>query len=147
LSQLIPQFAASAGWDGLELRPTPATGLGVFATRPLPAGSLVMTVYGKVEEWEYDDEPGYGATYYGIGRGRWIAPPDDSPARFVNHACEPSARMADPVTIVAARDIAAGEQVTIDYATTEEDPGWSLECRCGSAACRGVVRGTARFGR
>jgi len=53
--------------------------------------------------------------------------------------------MGDPRTIVAARAVGAGEEVTIDYATTEEDPGWELRCRCGSRGCRGVVRGEARF--
>jgi SET domain-containing protein len=137
---------ASPSWDGLALGPTPSKGLGVFATRAIAEGALIMIVDGPEEAWQYDDEPGYGATYYGVGRGRWVVPPEDSPPRFVNHACEPSARMADPRTIVAARAIAAGEEVTIDYATTEEDPGWSLDCRCGAASCRGVVRGTARFG-
>jgi len=40
------------------------------------------------------------------------------------------------------RDIAAGEELTIDYALFLGNPGFAMDCRCGTAACRGVVRGT-----
>jgi len=65
----------------------------------------------------------------------------------VNHSCQPSARMGDPRTIVAARAMGARKEVTIDCATTGEDPGWELGCRCGGRACRGLVRGESRLER
>jgi hypothetical protein len=60
----------------------------------------------------------------------------------VNHSCEPNAGMGGNVLLVSMRDIAAGEELTIDYALFLGDPGFSMECRCGTAACRGAVRGT-----
>ncbi len=41
----------------------------------------------------------------------------------------------------ARRDIAAGEEVTVDYATQTAEPDFVLDCRCGSALCRGTVTG------
>jgi hypothetical protein len=60
----------------------------------------------------------------------------------VNHSCEPNVGMGGNVLLVAMRDIAAGEELTIDYALFLGDPGFAMACRCGTAACRGVVRGT-----
>lgn len=38
------------------------------------------------------------------------------------------------------RDIAAGEELTIDYAMIEDDET-ELECRCGQVFCRGTITG------
>jgi hypothetical protein len=46
---------------------------------------------------------------------------------------------------VALRDIAPGEELSFDYATTtsragiEAFPGWRFDCLCGAANCRGEV--------
>ena len=60
----------------------------------------------------------------------------------VNHSCQPNVGMGGNVLLVAMRDIAAGEELTIDYALFLGDPGFAMDCLCGTAACRGVVRGT-----
>lgn len=60
----------------------------------------------------------------------------------VNHSCEPNVGMGGNVLLVSMRDIAAGEELTIDYALFLGDPGFAMECRCGAAACRRVVKGT-----
>jgi hypothetical protein len=43
---------------------------------------------------------------------------------------------------VSMREIAAGEELTIDYAMFLADPGFAMTCRCQTAACRGAVTGT-----
>lgn len=60
--------------------------------------------------------------------------------RFLNHSCAPNATF-DGLNLVATRPIAAAEQITFDYDTTEYDMASPFECRCGSDECRGVVRG------
>jgi uncharacterized protein len=60
----------------------------------------------------------------------------------VNHSCEPNAGMGGNALLVSMRDIAAGEELTTDYALFLGDPAFVMECRCGTAACRGVIRGT-----
>jgi hypothetical protein len=60
----------------------------------------------------------------------------------VNHSCQPNVGMGGNVLLVSMRDITAGEELTIDYALFLGDPGFAMACRCGTAACRGVVRGT-----
>jgi hypothetical protein len=58
--------------------------------------------------------------------------------RFVNHAC--NAKCLDPSgdsrVEIAVRDIAAGEQLTSDYANVNLWPHESFACHCGAHECR-----------
>jgi hypothetical protein len=62
------------------------------------------------------------------------------PWRYMNHHCEPSTKIVDR-NVIALRDIAAGDDVTFNYNTTEYDMAEPFTCRCGSAKCVGLVRG------
>jgi hypothetical protein len=61
--------------------------------------------------------------------------------RYGNHGCDPNTWMVDSTHQAARRDVASGEELTIDYATTTVSGGWRMACRCGSALCRGEVCG------
>jgi hypothetical protein len=41
---------------------------------------------------------------------------------------------------VALRRIAAGEELTHDWATTDDDD-YSMPCHCGATGCRGTITG------
>ena len=62
----------------------------------------------------------------------------------VNHSCDSTLWLADEATVVARRDIGAGEELTIDYALHTANRDWELDgpCNCGSPLCRGSVRGS-----
>jgi hypothetical protein len=59
-------------------------------------------------------------------------------AFFMNHSCDPTVWWEDE-TLVARRDISAGEEITYDYGTdfTAFDRGFT--CRCGAPQCRGTL--------
>jgi SET domain-containing protein len=59
--------------------------------------------------------------------------------RFMNHSCDPNTWWADDNTMIARRDIAEGEEITYDYATTEISVPFSMTCLCGADNCRGVI--------
>jgi SET domain-containing protein len=62
------------------------------------------------------------------------------PMRFTNHSCRPNARLCTDygrVEFYALRDIAAGEELTVDYGQTHHQG--RLACRCGAAGCRGAL--------
>jgi hypothetical protein len=82
-----------------------------------------------------------GSTWLAIGDMAWIVPARGNLWRYLNHSCEPNVALRGTRTIVARRPIAAGEELLIDYATTEADPFWHLHCRCRAAACRGIIGG------
>ncbi|MDR2987547.1 MAG: SET domain-containing protein-lysine N-methyltransferase, partial [Nocardiopsaceae bacterium] len=59
---------------------------------------------------------------------------------FINHSCEPNVGFAGNVVLVAMRDVAPGQELTTDYALFD-DCDAEIECRCGAAACRGLITG------
>lgn len=58
----------------------------------------------------------------------------------LNHSCEPNLGLQGQIVFVAMRDIARGEELTIDYAMTDDEP-YEMECRCAAKSCRGVITG------
>ena len=58
---------------------------------------------------------------------------------FGNHGCDPNTASVNDER-VALRDIAAGEELTIDYAK-HSPKTWSMRCHCGAKNCTGIVRG------
>jgi hypothetical protein len=59
---------------------------------------------------------------------------------FLNHSCEPNVGFAGNVVLVAMREIAAGEELTTDYALFDDYDG-EMRCHCGTRSCRGTVGG------
>jgi uncharacterized protein len=59
---------------------------------------------------------------------------------FLNHSCEPNVGIQGQIVFVAIRAIAAGEELTLDYATIER-PAEPMACRCGAERCRGTITG------
>ncbi len=60
------------------------------------------------------------------------------PMRYTNHSCQPNARLCirqGRVEFYARRDIALGEEITVDYGPTHHEG--RLECRCGAPHCIG----------
>ncbi len=84
-------------------------------------------------------EPPYSSVMLDDDRNLLIDPAH--PVRFGNHGCEPNLWMDGAFTVAARRAIAAGEELTIDYATHTISPLWSMTCACGSRVCRGTITG------
>lgn len=60
--------------------------------------------------------------------------------RFTNHSCRPNAVLRitqGRVELYALRDLAAGEEITIDYGETHHQG--RLRCRCGAPGCVGRI--------
>jgi hypothetical protein len=129
----------------LERRRSPIQGTGLFATAPIRRGEIVTIWGGTLFS---DDE-----LHAGIARpmscvpiidGLHLGSFKDQPEsldEFMNHSCDPNLWLQDEVTLVAMRDIAEGEEVTIDYALWETDPGWRMKCLCHSPRCRDWISG------
>lgn len=59
---------------------------------------------------------------------------------FLNHSCEPNVGFGGNTVLVAMRDVAAGEELTTDYALFDDYDG-QMACTCRTTSCRGVVNG------
>jgi uncharacterized protein len=59
---------------------------------------------------------------------------------YSNHSCDANLGLRGEITFVAMRDIRAGEELTHDWATTDDDD-YSVKCNCGSPNCRKILTG------
>ena len=96
-------------------------GRGVFATRAIRRGETIVVYRGR----RYDREDPIHHTpeaslLLQTGARTYILPV--SPAVYVNHSCAPNVGLADALTFVTRRAVAADEELTIDYALGELDP-------------------------
>lgn len=130
-----------------EVRLSPIHGRGLFAKLPISKGEIVAVKGGHIftrRQWEEEIEPNLGSSEVQIAEDLFIGPvsPDERNGAMIytNHSCEPNIGLQGQIVFVAMRDIAAGEELTHDWATT--DPGdYKMVCTCGAASCRGVITG------
>jgi SET domain-containing protein len=109
------------------LAPSRIHGIGLFASEPIPRGTVVWRRNPAVDVALSDGDLARLAepcraqvlryAYLDPTIRRWILCGDD--ARFFNHADRPNCRDTREVDgeTVAARDIEAGEELTADYTT------------------------------
>lgn len=131
----------------VAVRASPIEGLGLFAAAAIGAGEVVARWGGTPiaddalpaleARWR---ETGGPYSCAAIGEGISLHQAVDNPLRYGNHSCDPNLWLADATTEIARRDIAAGEELTFDYALATAVP-WSMPCRCGSPLCRGLITG------
>jgi uncharacterized protein len=121
-------------------------GRGLFAVEAIGAGEVVCVKGGYVfDRAALRAMPGwYAAAEIQVGEDLFIGPVAESEREgsmiFSNHSCEPNIGVRGQIVFVAMRDIAAGEELTHDWATTDDDD-YEMECRCGASNCRRVITG------
>jgi D-alanine-D-alanine ligase len=127
-------------------------GYGVFATRRIAAGEIVMrgeesphriATGAHVERhWSRADKEVFYRYAYPLGKevyAFWDRDPTAwSPQ---NHSCDPNTGFSG-LNVMALRDINIGEELTIDYSTFCDGHMPSFECQCGSPKCRGRIAGS-----
>lgn len=133
----------------IGVAPSPIQGVGLLARAAVPAGTIVSRIGGRLVSSRVLDE--MLARAAGSGRGyvdtitvdqdvHLVLPPGTPNGRG-NHSCDPNLWWIDGYTLGARRNIAAGEEVTNDYATSTGEEAFTMDCCCASALCRGVISG------
>jgi uncharacterized protein len=139
-----PTYLPETWYDPrLTLGPSPTHGTGMFATADFAEGEVIMIWGGQLytrAQLEAGQVP--DCSYSFIDEDILMAAPQEGMDYFVNHSCDPNVWMVEPVTVVARRPIAAGEEIVGDYAVWEGSADYVLTpCTCGSPLCRGTVTG------
>jgi hypothetical protein len=133
-----------------EVRPSPIQGQGLFAREPILAGEVVEIIGGTLmTQSKFEIFLASAKRFNAVQIAEdmhLVERPEVTRARggSLNHSCDSNLWMADEATVVARRDIGSGEELTLDYALHTGNPDWELDapCNCGSALCRGSVRGS-----
>ena len=129
-----------------EVRQSLIHGKGLFAKQAIAAGEIVAVKGGHVltqQEW-IALEPQLGSAEIQISEELFIAPTKEEQREgsmlYTNHSCDPNVAIQGQIVFVAMRDIVSGEELTHDWATTD-DLDYVMECNCGSSNCRRTVTG------
>lgn len=130
-----------------EVRESKIHGRGLFAIADIAKDEVVAVKGGHIisrEQLRKDVGPGLGAVEIQIDDDLFIAPvvkeEREGSMLYSNHSCDPNLGMRGEITFVAMRDIRAGEELTHDWATTDDDD-YSVQCKCGAPNCRGTLTG------
>lgn len=127
----------------VEIRLTPS-GRGVFAVEGIDAGATVAVfggaaIPGPILRALPSDQQQRSLQV--ADDVYLLTERDTGVGHLINHSCDPSCRLAGEITLVAARRIEPGEELTYDYATADSTPYDEFECVCGEPCCRGKVTG------
>lgn len=136
----------------LEVRKSPVHGLGVFATRDIPAGTLLGEYAGELisaaeaaarTEARSRRDSRTPIYIFELDAGHFIDasaetdPSEKNFARFINHSCDENCEALARerrIEIRTIRNVRAGEELSLDY-------GFALAgfferpCRCGAKNC------------
>ena len=130
-----------------EVRDSKIHGRGLFATAAIAKDEIVAMKGGHIVDRETlrrEITPRLGPVEIQIDDNLFIAPVTDEERElsmlYSNHSCDANLGIRGEITFVAMRDIPAGQELTHDWATTDDDD-YSVECKCGSPNCRGTVTG------
>lgn len=116
-------------------RPSGIHGMGMFADRDYNFGEEVWVLKGRPVAGSISDAD---PNAVGFTQNFWVDP--DPPFEFVNHSCSPNAAFGPKGQFYALRPIVRGEEIVMDYSTTEADPNWHMACACGASNCRKELR-------
>jgi len=139
-----------------SVRSSAIHGRGVFASRTIRKGTVVIEYRGQRTTWEaaserQNDDPSdpQHTFIFATGDGRVIdASRRGNAARWINHSCAPNCQAVEDaegrVFIEARRTIHAGDELTYDYQLELDERVTAklraeYACRCGAKRCRGTL--------
>jgi SET domain-containing protein len=130
-----------------EVRESKIHGRGLFAKVDIAKDEIVAIKGGHIVDGKTLREritPVLGPVEIQIDDDLFIAPVTEEERElsmlYLNHSCDPNLGVRGEITFVAMRDIRASEELTHDWAMTDDDD-YSVECNCGASDCRKVLTG------
>ena len=115
------------------------SGLGLFALKPIPAGTRIIEYTGPLVSNEEVERRTKGKYFFGVNT-KWSidGSPRSNTARYINHSCRPNCDAVVSkrrVWIWSRRAIKAGEELSYDYGKEYfDDHIKPVGCKCGKCA-------------
>ena len=126
----------------VNVQPSRIDGQGAFAAESIPARRKIGEIRGEsisVREARRRAKGVDRIMIVELSETRAIdASQSTDPLRFTNHSCQPNAVLRirqGRVEFYAMRDVAFGEELTVNYGETHHEG--KLRCRCGALGCVG----------
>ena len=130
-----------------EVRESKIHGRGLFAIVGIAKNEIVAVKGGHIVDGQTLREkitPVLGPVEIQIDDDLFIAPVTEEERElsmlYLNHSCDPNLGVRGEILFVAMRDIHPGEELTHDWAMTDDDD-YSIECNCGAPDCRKILTG------
>ena len=119
----------------VAVRPSAIHGQGIFITVDIKCGSEIMLIDGEViTEEECIRREDEGNVYIFWNEFNYIDTFNTAKIKYINHKCDFNCEVLETdnngLVLTASRDIAAGEELTIDYGYDEIYEA----CRCSLCA-------------
>lgn len=133
-------------WHSEKVRSFPHPekgGHAVYAQEPIRKGERVAVFGGTIVTGETlaTLSARYQSLSIQVEEDLYLVSFNFGPADNFNHCCDPNVGLEGQITLVAMRDIEAGEEVCFDYAMSDGSPYDEFDCQCGATTCRGHVTG------
>jgi uncharacterized protein len=129
------------------IRESKIHGRGLFAVADIAKDEIVAVKGGHIIDRKTLREkitPRLGPVEIQIDEDLFIAPVTDEEREvsmlYSNHSCDPNLGMRGEIIFVAMCNIRIGEELTHDWAMTDDDE-YSVDCKCGAPNCRKILTG------
>jgi len=151
LKQIIEEGIARhrAKQKKYALKGSSVSGYGIFAKQRIQKNEVIFAGEGLSQRiiskryvesnWNDRQKSDFKHYAYPVSKEVYILW-DENPINWApqNHSCTPNTAY-DGLNVVATRDIAEGEELTVDYASFIDESMEPFACQCGSENCREVI--------
>jgi hypothetical protein len=126
-------------------------GYGICASRDIKEGEIIFKGEGRAQRvitkrfveknWNEDEKMHFRRYAYPVSEELFILW-DEDPSEWApqNHSCDPNT-VFDGLNVKSTRNIEKGSELTLDYTQFLDENMETFQCRCGSANCRGLIKG------
>lgn len=124
-------------------------GFGIYATRNIEQGEIIFKGEEKAQRivtkpfvdvnWNEKQKVDFARYAYPISKNVYILWDEDAREWAPqNHSCNANTHYVG-LNVIASKNIAKDEELTLDYATFLNDKAQEFECKCGATNCRGKI--------
>lgn len=133
-----------------RVQKSPIATYGIFAIQDLPQGEAIVAREAQPQRiatlsqirshWTMAERTAFLRYIYPVNPEVMVLRNADPSEWLVqNHSCDPNTAYQG-LDLIALRDIVAGEELTVDFATFRDENRLEFDCQCGSPKCRGNIR-------
>ncbi|MFC1612327.1 SET domain-containing protein-lysine N-methyltransferase [Patescibacteria group bacterium] len=131
----------------VERRGSKISGNGLYAKTDIPADKTIAGKSGDVYDAETHAriKKQLGSVALQIDENLYMGPQREEEVEAtmirMNHSCNPNVHIVGQILFKTSRPILKDEELVFDYAMTEGDPTFRIDCNCGASNCRKTITG------